>query len=54
MFEYEPQTIIYSVLVLDNGVVKEFDDPQVLMRDKYSQFHDMCKEAGIVEDDNEE
>jgi hypothetical protein len=44
--------IISSVLVLDNGLVKEFGNPQMLMRDADSQFHDMCKEAGLLSDDD--
>jgi len=43
-------TIIDSdrVLVLDNGEIREFDNPQTLMKNPNSLFYDMCKEAGLV------
>jgi ABC-type multidrug transport system fused ATPase/permease subunit len=35
-------------MVLDNGVVHEFDSPQALMADEGSLFTGMCHEAGIA------
>lgn len=34
-----------KVLVLDNGKIVEFDNPKVLMNQKDSLFHAMCKES---------
>lgn len=35
-------------MVLDNGVVKEFDSPQVLLKKTDSLFYQLAKDAGIV------
>ncbi|KIJ59434.1 hypothetical protein HYDPIDRAFT_118534 [Hydnomerulius pinastri MD-312] len=45
-------TIIESdrVLVLDQGKVAEFEDPQVLLADKTSRFYSMAAEAGLTQD----
>ena len=36
------------VLVLDQGEIKEFDSPGVLMADKDSVFASMAKDAGLL------
>ena len=36
------------VVVMDNGNIKEFDKPTVLLEDKESAFYRMSKDAGIV------
>merc|ERR1712110_655526 len=36
------------VVVMDNGNIKEFDQPSVLLEDKESAFYKMSKDAGIV------
>ena len=36
------------VIVMDNGKIKEFDHPSVLLEDKESVFYKMSKDAGIV------
>ena len=36
------------VLVMENGNIKEFDQPDVLLNDKESAFYKMAKDAGIV------
>ena len=36
------------VLVMENGNIKEFDQPDVLLLDKESAFYKMAKDAGIV------
>jgi len=36
------------ILLLDNGVVKEFDTPKNLLEDKMSDFYSMAKDAGLV------
>ncbi|XP_048728231.2 multidrug resistance-associated protein 1-like [Ostrea edulis] len=36
------------IMVLDNGVVKEFDSPQVLLKKTDSLFYQLAKDAGIV------
>merc|ERR1712113_793993 len=33
--------------ILDNGNIKEFDQPSVLLEDKESAFYKMSKDAGI-------
>ena len=35
-------------MVLNNGQVVEFDEPNTLLRDKKSIFHSMAKDAGII------
>jgi len=37
-----------KILLLENGVVKEFDSPKNLLNDKMSDFYSMAKDAGIV------
>ena len=34
--------------MLDKGQVKEFDSPDVLLKDKKSMFYGMAKDAGLV------
>ncbi|PVD27626.1 hypothetical protein C0Q70_12792 [Pomacea canaliculata] len=36
------------ILVLDEGLVKEYDSPHVLLADKKSIFYGMAKDAGLV------
>ena len=38
----------FRILVLDKGQVKEFDSPDVLLKDKKSIFYGMAKDAGLV------
>ena len=38
----------FRVLVLDQGEIKEFDSPDVLMADKDSVFASMAKDAGLI------
>lgn len=38
------------IIVLDQGVIVEFDSPQVLLSDKNSIFYGMAKNSGLVED----
>ena len=37
------------IMVLDKGVVKEFDSPQALLANKESLFYGLAKDANIVE-----
>ncbi|KAK7026478.1 Canalicular multispecific organic anion transporter 1 [Halocaridina rubra] len=36
------------VMVLDNGIIAEFDHPKALLKDKTSIFYSMAKDAGLV------
>ena len=36
------------IMVMDSGVVAEFDSPKNLLADKLSVFHGMAKDAGLV------
>ena len=36
------------VLVLDNGVIAEFDSPKVLLENTNSIFHSMAKDANLL------
>ena len=36
------------ILVMDKGIVAEFDSPQALLANTNSLFHSMAKDAGIV------
>lgn len=40
--------ISHSVLVLDNGEIKEFDTPATLLNDHNTIFYGMAKDAGLV------
>ncbi|GME75126.1 unnamed protein product [[Candida] boidinii] len=48
-------TIIDSdrILVLEKGEVAEFDTPANLLKKKDSLFYSLCKEGGLVNDDEE-
>lgn len=35
-------------MVLDKGQIKEFDSPDVLLKDENSIFHSMAKAANLV------
>lgn len=37
-----------KVLVLDKGIIAEFDTPKNLLDDKHSVFYGMAKDAGIA------
>jgi ABC-type multidrug transport system fused ATPase/permease subunit len=36
------------VLVLDQGMVAEFDSPKALLQKKSSMFYSLAKDAGLV------
>ena len=36
------------ILVMDKGIVAEFDSPQALLANTNSLFHSMAKDAGII------
>ena len=36
------------ILVMDKGMVAEFDSPQALLSNSNSLFHSMAKDAGII------
>ena len=40
------------VIVLDEGLIKEFDTPKNLVEDKNSQFRSMVEDAGLLDKDN--
>ena len=35
-------------MVLDKGLIKEFDKPMTLLQDRNSIFYGMAKDAGLV------
>lgn len=37
-----------KVMVLDQGLIKEFDSPHNLLKDKHSAFHSMARDANLV------
>jgi len=39
---------LYRVMVLDKGIIREFDTPANLLKDKTSLFHQMAKDDGLV------
>lgn len=41
------------VIVLDQGVIAEFDSPAVLLSKKDSIFYGMAKNAGLVQNSND-
>lgn len=41
------------MIVLDQGMIAEFDSPQVLLSNKDSIFYGMAKNAGLVNNSNE-
>ncbi len=51
-----PGTSAYSfycrIMVLEQGRIKEFDNPSVLMANPQSAFYAMCRDAGLVSNDN--
>lgn len=36
------------IIVLDRGVIAEFDDPKMLLKDAHSIFYGMAKSSGII------
>jgi ABC-type multidrug transport system fused ATPase/permease subunit len=40
--------ILIRIIVLDKGVIKEFDSPDELMKDTDGLFYKLAKDAGIV------
>jgi ATP-binding cassette subfamily C (CFTR/MRP) protein 1 len=42
------------IILLDKGMIVEFDSPQTLLADRNSIFHGMAKNAGLVNDENHE
>jgi ABC-type multidrug transport system fused ATPase/permease subunit len=40
--------IFYRILVLDNGGVRELEEPQRLLADHSSVFYSMAREARLV------
>ena len=40
--------IFDRVIVLDRGVLVEYDTPEALLQNKASIFHSMAKDAGLV------
>ena len=43
-----------KILVMDNGVVGEYDSPTTLLADKTSLFSEIVKHSGGGEENNEE
>lgn len=39
----------FRIMVLDQGQIAEYENPQVLLADKSSIFYGMAKDAGLVE-----
>ena len=39
---------IYSIMVLDNGLIKEFGPPRELLKEKEGIFHSMAKDARLI------
>ena len=42
-------TLIFRILVLDKGLVKEFDSPENLLKDKNNIFYSLAKSAGVLD-----
>ena len=43
--------ICYSrVMVLDKGEIKEFDSPEMLLKDKNSVFYSLIKDSNLLEE----
>ena len=38
-----------KILVLDKGMVSQFDSPEELLKDRSGIFHGLCSDAGLVE-----
>lgn len=48
LFNHLLCAVYYRIMVLDQGEVKEFDNPQVLLQRTNSLFYQLAKDAGIV------
>jgi ATP-binding cassette subfamily C (CFTR/MRP) protein 1 len=40
--------LFYRVIVLDRGLLVEYDTPEALLQNKESIFYGMAKDAGLV------
>lgn len=40
------------VIVLNQGIIAEYDTPQALLSNKHSIFYGMAKNAGIINNNN--
>lgn len=40
--------MFYRVIVLDNGLIVEYDSPEALLRNSSSVFYSIAKDAGLA------